>query len=374
MALSSVLRLMIILIILCAFMPTHTNSQVGGMENGSGLKGWHRDKKCKYEMLKVLQTFTKANRLNQNTDDNWSVYLPCGYNAAEREFHTIKSSDPKQKIFIIKGHDNLSRKDTLWNNLRRQYGDSASEIMPNTYQLFKPEDINRLNSDYSQRKVYILKKNIQRQQGLKMTKNRSELLNGNKQGYVVAQEMLQDPLLVDGRKTNCRIYLLVVCRNGKKSGYMYNNGYMYYTPKAFIKDSMEEDRVITAGLSTIRKDSDFYQNHPLTIRELQRSYPNVDLFKATGELLAKVLKASSPTFCNTGHLRERTTFQLFGCDIAFNNRLIPQLIEINKGPDLSSKSAREADVKNDMIASMFKVVGIPVHTNTTGKFISIWEK
>jgi hypothetical protein len=70
-----------------------------------------------------------------------------------------------------------------------------------------------------------------------MTKDRTELLNGNKKGFVVAQEMLQDPLLVDGRKTNCRIYLLVVCRNGKKSGYMYDNGYMYYTPKAFVKDS-----------------------------------------------------------------------------------------------------------------------------------------
>lgn len=364
------LRLLVILIIICMFYP----SQQGG---GHGkLSGWHRNSQCKYQLIKVLQTFIKANQMNQNKAGNWSVYLPCGYNRAEQEYNEVQSTDKDQKIFIIKGCDNLSRKDVLWKNLRKQYGKSAKNIMPESYLLHDEQDVQRLAQEYDPRKVYILKKNIQRQQGLKMSKNRDELVTAGNSGYVVAQEMLQDPYLIDNRKTNCRVYLLVVCNNGNKKGYLYNNGFMYYTPQNFRSGSMEADRVITAGLSTGRRDNDFYRTHPLTIQEFQGAlgqHKDVDLFERAGKLLSRVLTASAPNFCNTGHLKNRTTFQLFGCDIAYNNRLIPQLIEINKGPDLTSKSHAESALKDDMIASMFKVVDIPVNIRTTGRFDHIWS-
>lgn len=361
------LRLLIVLIIICMFYPSH---QTGG----SHLSGWHRNPQCKYQLIKVLQTFIKANKMNQNQTGNWSVYLPCGYNNAEKEFHEVKSTDKDQKIFIIKGGDNLSRKDVLWKNLRKQYGRAAGDIMPESYLLHDEQDVQRLNREYDPRKVYILKKNIQRQQGLKMSKNRDELVTAGNSGYVIAQEMLQDPYLVDKRKTNCRVYLLVVCIDGNKKGYLYNNGFMYYTPQDFRVGSMEPDRVITAGLSTDRRDNEFYRTHPLTIQEFQNIVgPDHDLFERAGKLLARVLTASSPNFCNTGHLKNRTTFQLFGCDIAYNNRLQPQLIEINKGPDLTSKTHAESALKDDMITSMFKVVGVPVTGIPQGKFDHIWS-
>lgn len=377
------LRYLLIILLICMFRPyapsvpdaqdvrgvRGVRGQHGG---GGGITGWHRDNQCKYEMMHVLKTFIKANKLNQNTDSNWSLYLPCGYNRAETELGRIKGTDPEQKIFIIKGHDNLSRKDYLWSSLRKKYGNRAKDLMPETYVLSDQVDVQRLLKR-GPGVVYIMKKNIQRQQGIKMTRNIDDILRGREEGYVIAQEMLQDPYLVDGRKTNCRVYLLVVCKGGVKTGYLYNNGFMYYTPKPFVKNSTEPDRVITAGLSTSRKDSVFYQTHPLTMQEWQRT-AGVDLFNRVGTLLNKVLTATSPTFCNTDHLKQQTTFQLFGCDIAFNDKLVPQLIEINKGPDLSGKSEQEITLKNDLTACIFKQVGVPVHQSTHGKLLPIFTQ
>jgi hypothetical protein len=369
----TIIKLMIVLLIICLFFQPQPQPQPQHQIGAGAVSGWHQDEQCKYQLMTVLQTFIKANNMNQNKSGNWSVYLPCGYNSAEQEFNKVNSTDVDQKIFIIKGCDNLSRKDTLWKNLKTLHGRMASSIMPETYILHDPQELQRLSREFDAKKVYILKKNIQRQEGLKMTKSKTEILQGAQSGYVVAQEMLQDPYLIDKRKTNCRIYLLVVCKNGKKSGYVYNNGFMYYTPQDFVKGSMETDRVITAGLSTKRKDENFYKTHPLTVQEWQRSDIKVDLFDRIGKLMAKVLSASAPNFCNTGHLKDRTTFQLFGCDVAFNNQLQPQLIEINKGPDLTSKSHNESILKDDMIANMFKVVGVPVATKTVGIMNHVWS-
>ena len=385
------MRLLIVLIVLllCCLLSLDESIinivQRGGAASAdkgpTGLHGWHRDGKCNYQLLKVVKTFLKANKLNQNTSENWGLYLPCGYNHAEKEYDNIKSTSADQKIFIIKGGDNLSRKDTLWKKLDERYGEAASQYMPKTYLLGQHTDLQKLSKEYSSDKVYILKKNIQRQEGLKMTKNKQELLEGKSHGYVVAQEMLQDPYLIDGRKTNCRFYLLVMCRGGKKAGYLYNDGFMYYTPSAFRTGSMEKDQVITAGLSTARRDAKFYKTHPLTLQDFQKTLRRsqnpkergVDIFREVGVLLNKVLQASSPSFCTDSTLKDRTTFQLFGCDIAFNNMLKPQLIEINKGPDMSSRSQKEVQVKDGLMEHIFQEVGVVPRKDTPGKLLKIWE-
>lgn len=363
-----VLGVLILLILLgllnLLLVPTQTpieSKQSGGADKK--LSGWHQDATCQYEMIKVLKTFIKANHLNNNTEDNWELYIPCGYNDAEAEYERVTSSSKYdgQKIFIIKGCDNLSRKDTLWEHLTRRYGREAVKLMPQTYILYKDDDIQRLSENYSMDRVYIMKKNIQRQEGLKITKSKSELLGGAHDGFVVAQEMLQDPYVIDGRKTNCRCYLLVMCRDGVKTGYVFTNGFMYYTPMSFQKNSMEYDRVITAGLATPRRDNEFYKNHPLTLQQFQKHLERTgykgDIFATIGILFENVLNATAGAICE-GAVPGRTTFQLFGCDVAFNEHLSAQLMEINKGPDLTSKTTEEEELKDKLMQHIFYTVGM----------------
>ena len=79
----------------------------------SKINGYTRHKTCNYQMISVLKHLVKANELNKNTNSNWSVYLPCGYNYSEKELEDINVSSEDQKIFIIKGCDNLSRNKLL---------------------------------------------------------------------------------------------------------------------------------------------------------------------------------------------------------------------------------------------------------------------
>lgn len=253
--------LLLVIIVLCALKSGASSL----FEGFTSKKQWYRSKQCKYQMISVLKNMIDAHKLNKGSDDSWGVYLPCGYNYSQQELDSLKPTSPDQKIFIIKGCDNLSRKDNLWEHLESKYGTKkASMLMPRTYVLLGDKDLDSFKNEYNEDKIYILKKNIQRQNGLKMTSDKSKILNGISDGYVVAQEMLQDPFTIEGRKTNCRVYLLVVCKGGKKQGYVYTDGFMYYTPKRFKINSTNKDRVITTGYI----DRKIYERNPLTLQDL----------------------------------------------------------------------------------------------------------
>ena len=59
-----------------------------------------------------------------------------------------------------------------------------------------------------------------------------------------------------------------------------------------------------------------------------------------------------------GKLGKNITFQLFGADIAINNKLKPQIMEFNKGPDLDAKDERDKELKQNMVKDMLKVLNI----------------
>jgi hypothetical protein len=355
---------------------TYTDN-LEGFDDGTGnsqKRGltWYRDNKCKFQMIEVLKNMIEVSKLNEGSEDNWAVYLPCGYNYSQEELKKLRPTSEDQKIFIIKGCDNLSRKDNVWEHLEKKYGVAgATKIMPRTYVLTSPESTNEFKAEYSPDKVYILKKNIQRQEGLKMTRSINEIINGLRSGYVVVQEMLQDPYLIDKRKTNCRVYLLVVCKGDKKNAYIYKDGFMYYTPKAFRKNSTDKDEVITTGYI----DRAVYEKNPLTLQDFSKyltkqGHKGDLIFSRTGAMLAKTLEAVSPSICTQSNVSKQTTFQLFGCDIAFNDKLEAQLIEINKGPDLGGKDARDKKLKQDMVNEMFSLIGI--REGNFNKFMKIW--
>jgi hypothetical protein len=365
------MQLLIALVILLIIL----SMSISNNEGFQNLKGYHRDKQCNYQMISVLKHMIKANSLNNNTDDSWSVYLPCGYNSSQEELGKIKPTSEDQKIFIIKGCDNLSRKDNLWNSLHSEYGTvKASKIMPRTYQLGKQRDLKELKEEYSKNKVYILKKNIQRQNGLLITRNKEEILSGYKKGYVIAQEMLQDPYLIDKRKTNCRVYLLIVCKNNKKKGYIFDDGFMYYTKKSFKPNSTNRDRIITTGYI----DRSVYKDNPLTLKDFDKYLTEKGnkkglIFKKMSKLFGQTMKAVDKTICTKSNVSNQSTFQLFGCDVAFNNKLDVMLIECNKGPDLGGKDERDIEIKQGLINETFLKVGVlPAIEGRKSRFIKVY--
>jgi hypothetical protein len=326
-------------------------------------------------MGETIKNVLKKNGIKHTDKDDWVLYLPCTYNNLSKEIADVKPSRPDQRIFLIDNADEISGKNSLWSHLVSAYGrEYAMRIMPNTYVLSDVDDRRLFEKEYDPNKLYILKKNIQRQEGLLITDDKNVILNGDKENYVVVQELLQDPYLIDGRKINMRFYLLVICKDGDIDAYVHNNGFMYYTADKFKAGTKETGPNITTGYI----DRQVYVDNPLTHEDLRRYLDdrnrvlnkeeisilmNSDrisdvLFESAYNVLSDAVASMRGKICHQGHLKSAISFQLFGADIAINDRLEAQVMEINKGPDLGAKDERDKQVKYSVVTDMLKVMKI----------------
>lgn len=344
------------LIIVCS--AKTSDEQIEGFDNTT----WKRTPKCKYVLSKTLKKLLEENELKKTKGEDWKVYLPCTYNDIKKEINGVNASSSDQNVFIIDGADQISSKKYLWKNLRKAYDlDTLKKMMPSTYILSSKSDLIRFRKDYKKDKLYILKKDIQRQQGLKITKNLNEIIKAASDGYVVVQELLQDPYLIKGRKINMRFYILITCVDNKVSCYAHKNGFMYYTKLPFKKNSGEWKHNITTGYI----DRKVYAENPLTHDDF-RDYLNKNekknklngkiVFNRIYNLLKKAMHGIRISICNKKHKTHHKSFQLFGIDIGLSDKLEPVLIEVNKGPDMGSKDKRDGDLKYGVMEDIFKTL------------------
>lgn len=275
------------------------------------------------------------------------------YTLYDQNFSKIKYKDScNYKIFAIHGVDLLANKKILSEKLR------GTQYVPISYSLDVPSDIEKLKANHNESNMYILKKNVQRQEGMKITKDIDFITTqALKEGFIVCQELLQDPMLVNKRKINLRIYLLIILKRNLCDFYIYNNGFIYYTPKYFEKGNMDKDVNITTGYI----DRKVYDENPLTIQ---------DLFKHIGPEKSKKLKANMEKCFHKIHdiykedlikLNKKTPglkYVIMGCDIAPNENLDIMIHEVNKGPDLSYKDERDKEVKYNLVKDTFNLLGV----------------
>jgi hypothetical protein len=343
-----------------------------------------------------------------NTEDylEADIVFPCGYNNINDEINSLpnvyyKSKSPS-RVFIIDGADEITAKNYLWKNMYNYHGlRKAQTLSPNTYLLIGPQkdiDLARLNSDHVSGNMYILKKNVQRQTGLEITDD-IDKIKKNLEGYVLVQELLEDSYLVNGRKINLRVYILVVCNKKNTDVYIFNDGFMYYTKEKFIKGLKDKDNHITTGYV----DRDVYDKNPLTHSDFKRYLDLNDgtkyhssndfreasqiekdirnqgfkiseiVFKRIEKLIADVFISFKGNICRKTddnsepiHIYDDYSVQIFGADVAINDHLQAQIIEINKGPDLSPKDDRDGVVKRKMVNDVLEIVGMKQKSDDNG--------
>ncbi len=302
---------------------------------------------------------------------DWDLYLPCGYTDAESELRNVKFNNNKQSIFAIDGCDKLASKSSLANLLKKKYGTGYSNYIPKSY-LNNSNDIHLLLQNHQYGNKYIAKKNIQQQKGIHIIHDYKEVKKiVNDKSFVIIQELLNNPFLINGHKINIRIYLLITCKGGVISSYIHSNGFMYYTPDAFDYESKKDSSHITTGYIS-RK---IYSKNPLTLQDfynyLDKNGYNSEKFNHNIHgLFRNVMTAINPGICKTTLSNNNLLFQLFGADIAPDNNLNVKLIEINKGPDLGGKDIQDNRVKNSVVKDIFKTIGsIPDKNNG---FKKIW--
>ena len=332
-----------------------------------------------YGLSGAVQKIFDENGIEKARDpDGWDIYLPCGYTSVEFELPKVKISNKEQIVFGIKGCDRMVAKNGLWELMQQKYGrDGAKQYVPETFLLDSPKEMELFQSQYNPDDVYIMKKNLQRQEGLKLVKGWDSIMSAAKEGdYRLVQELLKRPFQVNGRKINMRVYLLVICRptegGSKKTAYVYKNGFMYYTPKSYIVNSLERDVNITSGYVPRQ----VYQENPLSHEDFRQwlqmnGYNSEKLFSNINRLMARTMDAVHENLCTLPSLAQNTTFQLFGVDVAPDESLDVKLIEINKGPDLGAKDERDGRIKYEVEEDTFALLNA-VKIDRPNGFIEIW--
>jgi hypothetical protein len=345
---------------------------------------------CKYILTPNVREVLENNNITEITDNKNDyktiIHIPCTYDNPSTEINNMDINPKKNNyIFILENPDDIVAKEYLWQNLLEYYGlEQTLKLVPMTYVLENNNDLKLLENNHDKSKLFILKKNVQRQEGIKITNDINEILE-NKNEYKLAQELIQNPYLIKGRKINLRVYVLVVCKKDDYKVYMYNDGFMYYTKELFKKNSINNDNNITTGYV----DRWIYDTHPLTHEDFKKyldSNKNINkyeikvkskgnkisdyIFNNIRNLVKNVFIAFYKKIGNGNILYNTTSFQLFGLDVAINDDLSAILMEVNKGPDVGSKDERDGKLKKGLLKDILKTINIIKNDKDNG-FIEI---
>lgn len=289
---------------------------------------------------------------------NWIMFET--FNTIDSIIRQIQFPDRTKFIYGLAGTDDLVSKSLLAIKLKIHLDSTDIEkIIPPTYVLENSIDKDIFINEYRKNNYYILKKNIQRQQGIIITQDRNIILNNfnTTSDFVVVQQMLSNPLLVNLRKVNIRVYLLVVVGGGNNNAmYMYNDGFMYYTPE-FYKESTRIEENITTGYI----DRKVYDDNPLTLRDLYTFLGTSKSAELNTNIISTMKILSNvylPLFVKQNINFPGTKYLIYGVDLAPSSTFEVKIMEVNKGPDLSYKDKRDKDLKLNMVREALGIVGI----------------
>jgi hypothetical protein len=309
------------------------------------------------------------------------LIVPCTYEATEQEVIDLQNNNIKSnkfgndvRVFMLNNTDLMVSKWHLWEFLNNKYGEQfAGTLVPKSSNLIADATNNDIITTYDKNKVYIANNNQQRQEGLEIIDDINKI---DRKKYILIQELLQNPYLLNGRKINLRVYCVVVRDKNNVKCYFYNDGFMYYTPELFVKGRNDFKRNITTGYI----DRKVYEVNPLTHKDFKkyldsdRPLTNAEkriretnmnistyIFKNISELLQNVLDVFADKL---GNINLGYSFQLYGIDVAIDDELNAMMMEINKGPDISVKDERDGAVKNQLVKDMLKVTGLIKYDNT----------
>ena len=328
----------------------------------SEIEGYINYHKCdRYKSNVLMDNLFYENKFNKTEGNDWELYVPCGYTGLENELNELHVTNSNQKIFGITGCDLLAAKDNLWIFMNQKYGRKiVSRYLPDTYILNKNSDLELFKKNYDKHKLYLLKKNIQRKKGIKITRDLNYIMRARDDGYVVVQEYLDNLYLINKRKINLRVYLLITCKKGVTKWYLNKLGKCIYTNKDY-NDNESGDIDLEKHLTSLNLDNSIYHKNPLTFEDLKihlGAY-NYDILFNRMIYILKMAKASfEGKICNVDRFKDNMMFQLFGLDFVFTNLFEPYLLEMNKGPQMKYMNNIEYKFKNKVIQDLFAKVGI----------------
>lgn len=308
------------------------------------------------------KAFMRANikSVNSMNPYNWICYMPCGFNNIESDLMKLRLYRyPKKLIFGISGCDRIVSKNSLWKIMRAKYGQKSYNLMPATF-LYTPEDLQLFKQYYdsNQTQLYILKKNLQRKEGILLTNDYDTIIGLEKEDFTVIQRYISDPYLIDERKLNLRLYLLIVYNNNNHYYFSHKYKKCIYTNKKYDKDSTDFGSHITS----FELDMSIYDKLPINFDDY-KSTNKKQIIKSLNSNISHVCSAIDDTVYQLPNHKKHISVQMFALDYVIDKANNVYLLEINKGPDMIPKSDIDRKFKDKIMDDMMSLIGLRSNLN-----------
>ncbi len=320
-------------------------------------------------------------KLFDNTNIVWKLMKQ------DRMFPFLKTLNQYQKFNHFPMTWQLSRKDNLYNNyynMKVKFPDEY-KYMPETYVLPRDYDIfvNEKLKDFdlnNKTKLWLLKPCASsRGRGIRLL---TDVDNIPKK--IIATHYIYNPHLINGRKYDLRLYLLVTGYTPLKI-YLFDNGLARFCSEEYdLNPEKMSDRYIHLTNYSINKtstnlaqkdsvDEEFGEKWTLFTLRKYFEKNNLDfnaVWLKIKDIIVKVILSVTDIaipLIKSFKLSSGNLFELYGVDILLDETLNPWLMEVNLNPSLNCDSQLDLKVKSKLLTDIFNIIGA-IPFSHDGKF------
>eukprot|EP00924_Labyrinthula_sp_SR-Ha-C_P001695 snap_masked-scaffold_18-processed-gene-6.24-mRNA-1 protein AED:1.00 eAED:1.00 QI:0/-1/0/0/-1/1/1/0/571 len=354
---------------------------------------------CHFNRLCLDHVMSAAGLLKVIYDENLLQNRTCSVIWAKHPkdkvqlFYQLRTH---QKFNHIPGSLNLTRKDSLIKTLKdfcQKFKSVQLEFknvfhfVPETFRL--PEEIDKFRTYLKTTKVeYFISKPAASTKGAGIRilpkKNIAEQVRKQKFSTqkTVMQTYIHKPYLLDGKKFDLRLYVLVTSFHPLRV-YIYPEGIVRFCSKEYYlpvsKDVKSTNQDSRAHLTNVSKNT---RNSTRLLSSLFRTLSQShgeetvefmwdrikDLVVKTCLAGTSLARKDSNSLGSRFQSKEETCFELLGFDVLIDEELTPWLLEVNLSPSLATGPAtntpkekvKEAlNLKTQMLCDVMYLIGVP---------------
>eukprot|EP01043_Picozoa_sp_COSAG02_P033661 COSAG02_NODE_2309_length_9170_cov_10.752508_2_plen_785_part_00 len=287
-----------------------------------------------------------------------------------------KQLESYQKNNHFPGSFQLGRKDSCARNiarLRRRVGSARCVPFPRCYHL--PNDLNELVSDMEAAKqpMFIVKPNASsRGRGIRVISHKHEI---PKKGKCLVQQYIDKPFLVDGYKSDIRVYVMATSFDPLRL-YIHDDGLVRFATEKYKGGTAHHKKKFAhiTNYSINKKRDKFVENVDensassgskwslKAFRRYLREVRGIDDGKVWASIKDTVVRTylacESKVYTQVKlHGAEGKCYEVWGVDVLLDENLTAWLIEVNTSPSLSSSSPIDKKIKVEMLQGVFNIVG-----------------
>lgn len=236
-----------------------------------------------------------------------------------------------------------------------------------------------LKSKEASTKYFIMKPNSGCQgRGIVVTKN--PFLTGRDLDHYIVQEYVSNPLLIEGRKFDLRVYVLLTSIR-EPSIFIFEDGLVrictdpYEAPnESNIKNACKH----LTNYAVNKRNPNFVFNTDVNRGDVgnkrnfkffngwleKQGHSSKQFWERVGHVITKTVLAAQPQIANVYNScfpianEGYTCFEVLGFDILVDEKLKPWLLEVNHTPSFATDTPLDMDIKSRLLSEVWQIIDI----------------